>query len=46
MVPVYSILLFGGEIEVIHERSLIKVCREIVPMESWHAFAYAVQHVP
>ena len=25
MVPVYSILLFGGEIEVIHERSLIKV---------------------
>jgi hypothetical protein len=25
MVPVYSILLFGGEIDVVHERGLIKV---------------------
>ena len=29
MVPVYSVLLFGGEITVLHEKGLLKVRRRI-----------------
>ena len=36
MVPVYSILLFGGEIDVIHERGLIKV-RSFNSDSVWHS---------
>ena len=26
MVPIYSVLLFGGELTVLHDRGLLKVC--------------------